>query len=70
MGVQEGHGVLTKAMHDLLAQWQELRTTWDDAVAREFEEKYLVPLQKDLRTAAGAMDQMAVLMHKIHNDCA
>jgi hypothetical protein len=29
----------------------------------------LEPIERDLRTAVGAMDQMAVLLHQIYRDC-
>ena len=70
MGVYESRGALDKAMKDLTIRWNEARSQWDDAVAREFEEKHLKPLLIDLRTATAAMDQMAALLNVIHSECS
>jgi len=69
MGVYEGGGQLSKAMRQMLGQWEETRMAWDDAQAREFEEKYLIPLQMDLRNASAAMAHMAAILEKIRRDC-
>ena len=37
--------------------------------SREFEAKFLEPIQRDLRVAVSAMDAMAVLLHQIYRDC-
>lgn len=69
MGVYEGRGQLSKAMKELSLRWSEVRMNWDDSVRRGFEDRYLVPLQMDLRTAVGAMDHMAVLLQQARRDC-
>ena len=69
MGVYEGRGQLARAIKDLNARWMETKASWDDANAKAFEEKFLIPLEQDLRQAVGAMDQMAVLLVQAHNDC-
>lgn len=69
MGVHEGRGSLTKSMKLLMHQWTEARGAWDDSVSRGFEEKFLFPLEQDLRNALSAMDHMAVLLQQIRNDC-
>ena len=40
-----------------------------DAQAEEFETTFLVPLESDLKTAAGAMDHMSVLLSQARRDC-
>lgn len=69
MGVYEGRGGLTKATRELLLRWQDTKSNWQDAVADQFEKKYLEMLEKDVKTAVGAMDQMAALLSRIRNDC-
>ncbi len=69
MGVYEGRGGLTKATRELMLRWQETRSSWSDAVAEQFEKKYLESLEKDVKSAVGAMDQMAALLSRIRNDC-
>ena len=50
-------------------RWLETLPYWDDARTKEFEQRFLAPLQLDLRNAVGAMDQMAVLLTKIYSEC-
>lgn len=69
MGVHEGMGQLSKAMKELSMRWNETKSGWGDANAREFEKKFLEPIERDMRAAVGAMDQMAVLLHQIYRDC-
>lgn len=69
MAIYEGGGQLAKALRHLLGQWEETRMAWDDAQALDFEEKYLIPLQQDLRSATRAMAHMATLLEKIRHDC-
>jgi hypothetical protein len=69
MGVYEGRGQLSRALKDLKHRWLETKSSWDDANADAFEEKYLGPLEADMRTAVSAMDTMAVLLAQAHHDC-
>jgi hypothetical protein len=69
MGVYEGRGQLSKAFQDLNLRWLDTRASWDDVVARRFEDKYLRPIGSDLKASAAAMDQMATLLAQIRRDC-
>jgi hypothetical protein len=69
MGVYEGRGTLSKALKQLETQWAEAKASWDDPRSREFEERFLMTLELDLRSAVSAMDQMAVLLSRIRQEC-
>jgi hypothetical protein len=69
MGLQEGRGQLGKLHKDLQLRWHEARMNWDDDQARRFEARYLDPMERDLRSAISAMDDMAALINQIKNDC-
>ena len=69
MGVHEGSGRIGKAMKELLMQWEETKQVWDDPVSRSFEQRHLIPLQMDLKTATAAMGQMALLLDSIRREC-
>ena len=69
MGVHESRGNLTKAFKELMLRWAETKAQWDDARSEEFEQKYLVELQTDLRTAGSAMDQIGILINQARRDC-
>jgi hypothetical protein len=68
MGLYEGRGNLNKSTKQLLLAWNETKLSWDDRRTHEFEEKYIVPLQAEVRTAVGAMDQLAGLIQRIRGE--
>ena len=70
MGVYEGRGQLSRALKDLKQRWLETKSSWDDSQADHFEEKYVDPLEQDLRSALSAMDTMAVLLSQARHDCS
>lgn len=69
MGVYEARGQLGKSLKQIHSLWSRTRTEWDDANARNFEERFLVPLEKDLRSAVAAMDHMATILSQARRDC-
>jgi hypothetical protein len=69
MGVYEGRGTLSKAIKTLENRWMETRFNWDDTQTREFEARFIVPLQIEVRNAVSAMDNMATLLSRIHSEC-
>jgi hypothetical protein len=69
MGMHEGRGQLAKAYKTLILQWQEVKMNWDDKQARDFQERFLEPLENDIKQAASAMDQAAGLLNRIHQEC-
>ena len=69
MGVYEARGQLAKSMKDLTERWADTKGDWDDVVSERFEERFLAPLDVDLRNATAAMDHMAQLLSQIRRDC-
>jgi len=69
MGVHEGRGQLGKIIKQLMQAWAETRDGWDDPVSEAFGEEFVEPMERDLKTAVVAMDQMAVLLQQIRRDC-
>ena len=68
MGVYEGRGQLGKNLKDLLHRWAEVKGQWEDTQSKQFEEKFLEPLQQDLRNAMAAMDHVAVVIQQVKRD--
>ncbi len=69
MGVYEGRGNLTKSMKELLQRWNDTKLAWDDAQSRAFEEKFLSPLEQDLKVAVAAMDHVGILLSSARREC-
>ncbi len=69
MSLQAGQASLNKAAKVLFARWYETRASWRDQVAQEFEDRYITPLMRDLKTAQEAMDHMGAILTQVRNDC-
>jgi len=69
MSLNDSKGTLARAAKDLFARWNDLQTIWSDAQSQEFEKTYLLPIEQDVRSALGAMDNMTQVMQVIENDC-
>jgi len=69
MGVYEGRGQLTKAFKNLQMRWAEAKSAWEDAASKHFEEKFINPIEMDLKNAVGAMDHMAAILSQVRKDC-
>ena len=69
MGMHESRGKLTGSMKDLLSLWANTKSTWSDVNAEKLEQTFFMPLEMDLRGAATAMDQMAVLLTQLRREC-
>ena len=70
MSLLENRGALTKAFKDLGNRWTEVRSSWQDVQADNFEKLYLWPLESEVRKAMAAMDHMNVVLNKIERECA
>lgn len=69
MGVYEGRGQLTKAYKTLQMRWIEAKSNWEDSASQHFEDKYITPIEMDLKNAVGAMDHMAAILSQVRKDC-
>jgi hypothetical protein len=69
MGMHEGRAALRKSVKELMMRWNDTKAKWSDGNSRNFENKYLVPLDQDAKTAISAMDTMSALLGKIKTDC-
>ena len=69
MGVHEGRGQLGKAIKDLNRKWLETKGSWDDSTSDSFEKRHVLPIERDLRTAIAAMDQIAIQLSNARRDC-
>ena len=69
MGLYEGRGQLGKLIKDLRERWHQTRMNWDDDQARRFEERYIEPMEQDLRAALSAMDDMAGILSQVRQEC-
>ena len=69
MSASNAKGILTGATRQLQARWGETRVSWRDQKALEFEKNFLDPLARDLAAALRTIDELDLLLQKIHADC-
>ena len=62
MGVYEGRGQLAKATKELLNRWAETKGDSDHAVSQNFEKRFLLMLEMDIRAATSAMDTIGEIL--------
>ena len=66
---EEGNAVLLQAIKDLSQKWEQTKASWRDVKADEFEHKYLERLPHLTARTSTAMEEIGVLLRKVHLDC-
>lgn len=72
MGNANVHSAANRLKHslrDLLEHWDATRETWQDAVAREFEERQIRPLESATNAAMNGMQDLAEVLARVRADC-
>lgn len=69
MSTSGSKGLLTGSTRQFLAAWDEVRESWQDRKADEFEKTYLSELSNDVTAAIRAIEELDRLLSKIHADC-
>jgi ATP-dependent helicase YprA (DUF1998 family) len=66
----ESRAKLIQAAKRLMADWQQAQEEWRDDNCRQFDKKYMVPLESSIRAAALAMERMETILTSAQQDCA
>ena len=69
MALNSGRSKLSAARKKLHVAWERTLPIWDDSVRRQFEDRYLCPLEPKLRASLRAMEEMSALLRKAEADC-
>lgn len=69
MSSGSSRGLLTLSTRSLLARWEETRHAWRDQKADEFEQVYLAEISAHLGATLRALEELEILLDKIHADC-
>jgi|GEM_PF-410873 len=62
-------GLLMLATRQLLTRWEDVRLSWRDQKADEFQSLYLAEISTNLTSALRTLEELEVLLEKIHADC-
>lgn len=69
MSASNAKGILTGATRQLQDRWEQTRRDWRDRKANDFSETYLEPLAHDVQAALRVIDELDILLQRIHADC-
>lgn len=69
MRLTTGRSKIKQGHADLMVRWEELRSAWDDASRRTFEEEHLEPLAPDVQSALRAIDRLSAVLSQMHQEC-
>ncbi len=64
-----GMGRLRRASAQLRERWADTKQYWNDETARQFEERYLVPLDPKLTLTLAAVGRLAEVLEQAERDC-
>jgi hypothetical protein len=70
MSMRTSRDQLTRALSDLLLQWERTRGLWRDTRALEFEQRVLDPLRVNVHNAARSMERMAANLQRARSECS
>lgn len=69
MSTIESRARLVQAAKKLMADWEQVQEAWRDDNCRQFDKKYMGPLQSSIRAAALAMERMETMLEGAQQDC-
>ncbi len=69
MSSSGSRGLLTQATRQLLSRWEDTRNSWRDQKAAEFESLYLAEISINLNSTLRVLEELDILLEKIHADC-
>lgn len=69
MSMNSAHNRLQRSKKDFLAQWDQVRQSWRDEVAREYGEQFLEPLLARVQAAHEAMVHLETVLTVMRRDC-
>ena len=68
--VMAGASRLKHALRSLIEQWRATEPTWNDAVRRRFEDRYIAPLDPATDAALNGMAKVAEVLDRVRRDCS
>jgi hypothetical protein len=69
MSVRVGATNLDDAVKELNIRWQQTRASWRDQKAMEFERTYLEKLPNVVQRAKTIMEELDLVLRRVHSDC-
>ncbi len=70
MNTIESRAKMIQAAKKLMADWQQAQEAWRDDNCRQFDKKYMAPLESSIRETALALERMETILETAQQDCA
>jgi len=61
---------LNNGLKTVRLAWEETRLVWKDAVSRDFDTSYLIPLAAQVASALQAIDHLAPVLARALRECS
>jgi len=69
MNTKGSAAILTHAYKELAVHWHETLEFWRDAQAAAFEKNYMEDLPNRITRTLAVMNELDILLRKVHSDC-
>ena len=69
MSLGASKSLLNESTREMFARWEEARQSWRDSKSAEFDKEYLAPLPQAVATATRVIEELDLVLSKIHTDC-
>lgn len=69
MSMNSAHNRLKRAEKDFRIRWEEVRRTWQDDAARQYEHEFIEPLLARAKAAHDAMIHLETVLTVLRHDC-
>ncbi len=70
MSASGSRAKLMQAAKKLKADWEQAQEAWRDENCRQFDKKYMAPLESSIHAAALALERMEAMLDGAQQDCA
>lgn len=69
MSLSVSRNKLMKSMQVLNQRWDGVRRDWDDRVRREFEARYIEPVEGATRSTVSSIEHLQQVLARARSDC-
>jgi hypothetical protein len=69
MSLGGSKSLLNESTRELFARWEDAKLSWRDSKSRDFERDYLDALPQAVANATRIIEELDLVLSKIHADC-
>ncbi len=69
MSLGASKSLLNESTREMFARWDDTRQSWRDGKSQDFDKEYLAPLPQAVANAIRVIEELDLVLSKIHADC-